>query len=291
MGVRPPLGLGTRPLARTLTLSVLLLAPAACTAPASRPAEGAIAEQVAASLASGDEDFDHALWTRLLAEGTQEGMVDYAYFQEHREELDAYLERLAGTDLAALAPGELEALLINAYNALTVRSILEHPDVGSIRDIDGVWDTVTHEVGGYQLTLDEIEHNILRPFFKDPRIHFAVNCASVSCAPLPPWAFEGERLDSQLEERTRAFLSDPRNVRLDDGTLYLSKYFDWYRSDFIAEGWHPRADTIPAFVARYTRQELAERLRSADDLEIRHLDYDWSLNAAVPPRAPGGSSG
>lgn len=269
---------GALPLGAALWLHVAV---AGCSAPASRPVEGPIAEQIEASLASGSEDFDHTAWDELLAGGTQDGWVDYIYFQQHRDELDAYLERIARAELAALAPAELEALLLNAYNALTVRSILEHPRVESIREIDGVWDTVTHRVGGYELTLDEIEHNLLRPFFKDPRIHFAVNCASASCAPLPAWAFEGEHLDSQLEERTRAFLSDPRNVRIENGTVYLSKYFDWYGSDFVTPGWDPSADSVLEFVARYARDDVAERLRSQQNLEIRYLDYDWSLNAVA----------
>ena len=106
---------------------------------------------------------------------------------------------MAAADLSTLAPAHLKALLINAYNALTVRTILDHPQVQSIRDIDGAWETLRHRVGGFDLTLDGLEHNLLRPFFKDPRIHFAVNCASRSCAPLPGWAYSGTDLEQQLE--------------------------------------------------------------------------------------------
>jgi len=265
-----------------LPLALLLGLSASCGAPASQPASGQIADQVRASLESGAATFNHAALDRMMAEGTHDGLVDYGYFQEHRAELDAYLERVAAADLASLDPDHLMALLINAYNTLTIHSILDHWPVASIRDIDGVWTDIEHTVGGHELTLDAIEHNLLRPFFQDPRIHFAVNCASTSCAPLPPWAYTGEGLEDQLEERTRAFLSDPANVRVDGETLLLSKYFDWYGEDFTKEDWEPRADSIPAFVARYTRPQVRRFLEESDGPPpIGFLDYDWSLNSVA----------
>jgi len=276
-----PHQLAAVPVAVALLLALLLTVPAACGAPASRPASGEIAEEMRASLASGEAVFDAAPLDRLMAEGTRDGLVDYGYFQSHRQDLDAYLRRVAEADLAALDPDHLMALLINAYNALTIRSILVHWPVDSIREIDGVWTETKHTVGGYELTLDGIEHNLLRPFFQDPRIHFAVNCASASCAPLPPWAYSGEELEAQLEERSRSFLSDPANVRVEEGTLLLSKYFDWYGEDFTAEGWEPRAETIPEFVARYTREDVKEFITEhAGSPPVEFLEYDWSLNAA-----------
>lgn len=262
---------------------LLLLGISACGAPVSEPATGRVAEDVRASLEGGIGAFDHTAWDRLLAEGTRDGLVDYRYFQEHADELDAFLAVVAAADAAKLAPSHLEALLINAYNALTIRSILDHPGVTSIRQIDGVWSKVRHRVAGHELTLDEIEHNLLRPFFRDPRIHFAVNCASMSCAPLPGWAFDGEVLDAQLEERARVFLSDPQNARVEEGRLVLSRYFDWYGGDFVAPGWKPRAESIPLFVARYAVPEVSEAVHSAGITEVRFSDYDWTLNALRPP--------
>ncbi|MFQ5690995.1 MAG: VTT domain-containing protein [Gemmatimonadota bacterium] len=264
-----------------------------CGAPASRPASGPIADEVRTALESGRASFDHAAWGELLANGTRAGLVDYPYFQRHRADLDTYLSRIAEAHLAELAPAELKALLINAYNALTVRSILDHPSVSSIKEIDGVWTDVRHRVGRHEVTLDNIEHNLLRPFFKDPRIHFAVNCASMSCAPLPPWAFTGNRLDAQLDERMEAFLRNPANVRVEDGSLLLSRYFEWYGEDFVAEGWAPRAESVPEFVAAHARPEVDRFIRQANKAPpVRFLDYDWSLNAAVPPApAPDSSAG
>jgi uncharacterized membrane protein YdjX (TVP38/TMEM64 family) len=262
---------------------LLVIGVSACGAPVSEPATGRVAEDVRASLEGGSQTFDHGAWDRLLAAGTKDGLVDYPYFQEHAGELDAYLDHLAEADAADLRPHHLKALLINAYNALTIRSILGDPEVTSIRQIDGVWSTVRHRVLRHELTLDEIEHNLLRPFFRDPRIHFAVNCASISCAPLPGWAFDGDALDAQLEERTRLFLSDPENARLEGGHLVLTRYFDWYGEDFVAEGWAPRAESIPLFVAGYGGPEIAAAVDSAGITEVRFSDYDWSLNALRPP--------
>jgi len=261
----------------TLALSALVQA---CGAPESRPAEGPIADQIETSLANGKATYDHSEWGRLLAEGTRHGFVDYSFMQENRADLDRYLAGLEEANLAALDPQHLKALLLNAYNALTVRSILDNWGVSSIREIEGVWDTVSHRLGGFDLTLDQIEHNIVRPFFRDPRIHFAVNCASASCAPLPPWSFEGPELDAQLDELTNAFLSDEDNVRVEDGKLLLSSYFNWYGDDFVAAGWTPRAASIPAFVSLHTRSEVAEFLRTNPQPVIEFLDYDWSLNRA-----------
>jgi hypothetical protein len=265
-------------------IAVALLATAACGAPESEPAKGPIGDQVRASLSQGTEKFDHTLWHQLLESGTRNGRIDYAYVQRNRETLDVYLDRVGQVDIASLSPDQLKALLINAYNALTVKSILDNPGVDSIREIEGVWKKTRHELGGFQVTLDEIEHNLLRPFFKDPRIHFAVNCASTSCAPLPRWAADGGKLEEQLEQLTREFLSDERNVFVQDGVLHLSKYFEWYGDDFIKEGWKPRAESVPGFVAGYTREEVSAFIRDAGgDPTVEYLDYDWSLNAIKPP--------
>ncbi len=250
-------------------------------APKSEPATGALATSVRASIESGTARFDHALWDQILVQATSDGLIDYSAVSSQEAILDRYLASLAAVELADLAGSELKALLINAYNAYTVRSILDHPGVASIKDIEGVWDRRTHLVGGFELTLDEIEHNVLRPFFLDPRIHFAVNCASVSCAPLPPHAYRGGDLDEQLEAASVRFLNDADNVRLEADTLHLSSYFDWYGDDFTSPQWSPRADSLPAFVAIYS---APVREHEGPISRVRFLEYDWSLN-----RVPGGS--
>ena len=107
-----------------------------------------------------------------------------------------------------------------------------------------------------------------------------MNCASASCAPLPPWAFDGDRLDEQLEESTRGFLSDPANVRVEGGALHLSSLLNWYGGDFTAEGWEPRAESVPQFVARYSTPEVTGFISEQGGApKIRFIDYDWSLNS------------
>ncbi|HVS14187.1 MAG TPA: DUF547 domain-containing protein [Thermoanaerobaculia bacterium] len=248
---------------------------------------GEIGEQVEQAIASGTEGFDHATWNALLATTVVDGFVDYAQMRQRRGELDSYLERIASVELAALSRDHLMALLINAYNAYTVTSILDHPGVESIRDIDGVWKVRLHRVGGFEVTLDDIEHGLLRPYFEDPRIHVAVNCASWSCPPLPPWAFDGARLDAQLEEWTRAFFADPENATMRDGKLWLSRILDWYGGDFTAPDAQPRADTLAAFVVIYAPTPLRAAIEEAGgDPPIEFFEYDWSLNDAARLRRP-----
>ncbi len=261
------------------TAALLCLIASGCAAPASTPATGDVANDVERALTSGTETFDHSEWDALLRDGTRDGLVDYDYMARNRVRIDAYVDRIAAVELGALERDELKALLINAYNVLTVVAILDNPDVRSIRDIDGVWSDLLWSVGGHELTLDNIEHNLLRPFFKDPRIHFAVNCASRSCAPLPTWAFNAPELEDQLEERARSFLRDPRNVSLDGDRLRVSQYFDWYGDDFVAEGWTPRAETIAEFIAIYADDEVRAAVRANPQVSLGFRDYDWSLNS------------
>ncbi|MCG8468604.1 MAG: VTT domain-containing protein [Gemmatimonadetes bacterium] len=266
-----------------ILVAALAASAATCAAPAAEQATGPIAAAVEQAMRSGTRRFDHSDWDRLLREGTRDGLADYAYMAAHRGDLDAYASRIGAADLPTLQSDELKALLVNAYNALTVIAILDHPGVSSIRDIDGVWTELTWSVGGYDLTLDNIEHNVLRPFFKDPRIHFAVNCASMSCAPLTPWAYTGAELESQLEERSRAFLTDPRNVQLEGASLRVSRYFDWYGDDFVTDGWHPVAPSIAEFIAIYADDEVGAAIAADPAISIAFRDYDWSLNAVEAP--------
>jgi hypothetical protein len=248
---------------------------------------GEIGDRVEQALATGTQAFDHSTWNTLLADTVTDGFVDYAVMRERRAELDRYLGRIAEAELGALSRDHLMALLINAYNAYTVASILDHPDVESIREIDGVWKERKHRVGGFEVTLDEIEHGLLRPYFKDPRVHVAVNCASWSCPPLPAWAFDGERLDAQLEEWTRAFFADPDYATLRDGKLWLSRILDWYGGDFTAPDAEPRADTLAGFVARYAAEPLRTAIEEAGgNPPIEFFEYDWSLNDAARLRRP-----
>ena len=272
----------TRPHLIAVVLTCIWASAGAC-APKSKAARGPIGDEIALAIESGTQSFSHEDFSTLLESGVREGLVDYEVFEARRAELDSYLDRVAEADLAALSGPHLKALIINAYNAYTIQSILDHPEVTSIRQIDGVWDSRTHRFGGFDVTLDNLEHNILRPYFKDPRIHMAVNCASMSCAPLPPWAFEGDRLDDQLEEWTTDFFATPKYLDVDDDELKVSKLLDWYGDDFTAADALPRAETLLDFVLDYAPERIVDWVDSQDGaVELRFFDYDWSLNRATP---------
>jgi len=180
------------------------------------------------------------------------------------------------------------AFLINAYNAFTVELILTaYPDVASIKDLGTLlrspWKKRFIPLLGETRSLDDIEHGLIRGSgrYAEPRIHFAVNCASIGCPALRTEAFAGDRLEAQLEDAANAFLSDRTRNRLDANTLRVSSIFKWYRSDF-EKGWHG-ANSLAAFLALYRAQlgldeGTAGRLK-AGKIGIEFLDYDWRLNA------------
>ncbi len=227
------------------------------------------------SAATGGDD----AYGSLLETYVRGGRVDYRGFKQAEAGLDGYLEHLAQTDPLTLSRAGQMALYINAYNACTVKLILDHFEDGrpvrSIKEIGGFfgkpWGIRFCRVGGGILTLDEIEHDILRPAFKDPRVHFAINCASRSCPPLISEPYREATLERQLDVSTTAFINDPGSNYLEDSKLHVSRIFKWFAEDF-PEG------VIP-FVLRYARGDLRERLNAAGDrISVRYLDYDWSLN-------------
>jgi hypothetical protein len=219
---------------------------------------------------------DNTLYAELLKKYVNNGVVDYQGFKQEEGKLNKYLDILERTDTRALTRNEQFAFYINAYNAWTIKLILSaHPDIKSIKDLGNLfrspWKKKIARVNGDVITLDDIEHNILRPRFKDPRLHFAVNCASKSCPPLRSEPYQGDLLDQQLTEMTEAFINDPEQNRLQGNTLYVSSIFKWYSVDFN--------DDIVGFFVKYARGELGEALREhANDVKVEYLDYDWSLN-------------
>ncbi len=222
---------------------------------------------------------DHAEWTRFLSAYvvvSPDGVnrVRYgAVTKEDRAALDAYIGTLEKTDVPALARKEQIAFWFNLYNAATVRLILQNPAVASIRDIKKPWDTSVATVMGRALTLNEIEHGIVRPIARDPRIHYAVNCASIGCPNLRPEAYAGDSLDAQLDAAARAYINHPRGVEVADGKVRLSKIFGWYRDDF-------GKDDAALFdhLRQYADPALAQKLKGVK--KASSYDYDWALNAA-----------
>jgi Protein of unknown function, DUF547 len=245
-------------------------------------------------------DHSHAAWTALLRKhvrlvrGGQATQVAYAGFRTDRAALKAYFDSLSAVTPATFggwAKAERQAFLINAYNAFTVELILtRYPDLKSIKDLGSLlsspWKPKWIALLGTQVSLDDIEHAMLRKRgdYDDPRIHFAVNCASIGCPALREEAFVAARLDAQMDEQTLRFMSDRTRNRynVQRGRLELSKIFDWYGDDFRLG--HRGVAALPAFAASYADQLAdapADRARiRAGGVDIAYTDYDWALNDA-----------
>lgn len=219
---------------------------------------------------------DHSIYGELLQKYVKNGEVDYRGFKKEEAKLDQYLNILEKTETNKLSPKEQFAFYINAYNAWTIKLILSaYPGLKSIKELGNVvkspWKKKIAHIDGEVLTLDNIEHDILRPRFKDPRIHFAVNCASKGCPPLKSEPFEGDILDNQLTEMTELFINDPVRYRLEGNTLYVSRIFKWYAKDFNGD--------IQGFFIKYAKGELLETLnKNQKAIKVKYLKYDWSLN-------------
>jgi hypothetical protein len=237
------------------------------------------------SVAVADErGVNHAAWDVLLRRYVDaHGAVHYrAWRDEGRDALEGYLQHLAQVDVSRLDKGETLAFWINAYNANVVKGVLDHYPVASVKEVKGFFDRIRYRVAGRELTLNEIEGE--GRAFSDWRIHFAVVCASSSCPSLRAEAYVADRLETQLAEQTRQFLNDPqRGLRIEDGTLWASKIFDWYKTDFIPAGelaWLRRLtpEKLLPRIEPYLDRDLAQATRSKQR-SISFLDYDWSLNA------------
>ena len=232
---------------------------------------------------------DHSPWQALLratvvqlADG-RTGVQYSAYDSARRTQLRQYLEQMAQLDPRQFNRATQMAYWINLYNALTVQVVLDHPGKNSILRMGGgwlprgPWDNTVITVAAQPLTLNDIEHRILRPIWQDHRIHFAVNCASIGCPNLAADAYDPKQLEAQLNAAEASFLGHPRGLRLEDGRLILSSIFDWYMSDFAAD----RSGLLNYLAS--VRTDLAPQLRRYQG-NIK-FEYDWSLNVA-PATAP-----
>ena len=203
-------------------------------------------------------------------------MMDYAAVSAaDKKELSDYLKQLQGTDPRQYNRNEQFAYWINLYNALTVNLILDKYPVKSIRKIGswlgfGPWDNTITEVAGQALTLNDIEHRILRPIWQDPRIHYAVNCASIGCPDLLPTAWTGAQVEALLEQAAQRYISQSKGVELQDNTLKLSSIYEWYSSDFGNQ------QQLLNHLAKYAPAEKKVQLQKFQgDIDYR---YDWNLN-------------
>lgn len=229
----------------------------------------------------------HQVWDRLLGKHvTDNGRVNYKGFAEDEEALDGYLARLAVVDADSLSRPQRLAFWINAYNACTVKLILKHYPVVSIRDISKPWDSSDWTLAGRKMSLNQVEHEELRRKLKEPRIHFAIVCASVGCPDLWNRAFTAAGVDEQLDGRAKAFTRSKKHVQMtklskffggSERVLYLNPIFKWFSEDFTDRGKRPIRD----YIAGYANDEIAGYIHeSGAALKVRYLDYDWNLNDA-----------
>jgi hypothetical protein len=207
---------------------------------------------------------DHGIYGELLKKYVRDGVVDYAGFKSNEAQLDQYLKQLGRVDPESLSRSEQFAFYANAYNAWTIKLILSgYPG--------GPWKKKLVKINGRVLTLDDVEHGILRPRFGDPRVHFAINCAAKSCPPLRSEPFRGDILDQQLNEATISFLNNPGSHRLEGNRLYVSRIFKWFAEDFKEGAF--------SFYLQYATGDLKKELANKQDIiSVTYLEYDWSLN-------------
>jgi hypothetical protein len=218
---------------------------------------------------------DHSTWDKLLIKYvSKEGWVNYQGFQNSRNKLGEYLNILASHPPAHSWSQEEElAYWINAYNAFTLQLILDHYPVNSIQDIGGSipmvnspWDIKFFKVGDVLLDLNTIEHDILRKKIGDPRIHFAINCASISCPVLRNEAYTPEKIHQQLDEQAVRFINDETRNKLSETALQLSPIFNWFRSDFEMD------QTLTQYLNQFTGTRISPNAK------VEWLEYDWALN-------------
>lgn len=228
---------------------------------------------------------DHSAWDRILKAyvvPSPDGVNRFAYGRvsaRDREALKSYLAMLQSVKVTALNAAEQRATWINFYNALTIEVVLDHYPVKSIRDIGGglftigPWKKELVTVEGRKLSLDNIEHDILRKTWNDPRVHYAVNCASMSCPNLMAEAFTGANLEEMLNRGASDYVNHPRGVKVTKGRVRFSEIYSWYRKDFGAD-----TAALLRHLSAYAGPELKKQLAGIESIE--GYDYDWSLNEA-----------
>ncbi len=227
-------------------------------------------------VSTGSTPISHEIWDNLLKKHvTDDGWVEYKGFIEDKEQFYNYLNVLNGShpNKENWTEEERLAYWINAYNAYTVQLIVENYPVKSIKDIkkgipfvNSVWDIKFIKIEGKEYDLNKIEHALLRRKFEEPRIHFAINCASYSCPVLRGEAYVAEKLEEQLAEQARIFLSDERRNKIQADKAELSKIFSWFGGDFKKDG------TKIEYINRYAPVKINP------NAEISYLDYNWQLN-------------
>ncbi len=240
-------------------------------------------------------DPQYAAWNGLLEKhvkwlpDNKQSRVDYNGFNADRAELKKVLgafSAVSKSDFDAWPKPQQMVFLINAYNAFTIELILtKYPDLKSIKDlgsfVNSPWKKKFFKLLGEERTLDWIEHEQLRPNYGDPRVHTAVNCASIGCPALRSEAFTVAKLDAQLEDGMLRFMGDRTRNRVKGGTLEVSSIFKWFREDFEKgqRGFSKVEDVFAKYAAQLSDDAGEQARLKAKTVAVNHLDYDWSLNA------------
>lgn len=274
--------------AANFTYAVALLALCLCSAEPALAENTALLDLFRKPASNSTRTVDHKAWSQLLARYVKQGAdglnrVDYAAFKRAGQpELKAYISRLEATDPRTLDRLEQFAFLANLYNAKTIDIVLDHYPVKSIKDISlgggliaaftgGPWKANVLKIYGVDASLDDIEHGVLRQVFKDPRVHYAINCASVGCPNLGTEALTGAKLEQQLNAAAAAYINHSRGVTISNGQLFVSSIYTWFQSDFGGS----EAGVLKHFKT-YASATLAAKLKATPT--IAGYIYDWNLN-------------
>lgn len=272
-----------------LVLATLCVVLALVAAPAAAAPRAELWEMWRANDPASVQRIDHRAWgeflTRYLKIGG-DGVHRLAYGKvtpADRAALDDYIGSLAALPIDTYNRSEQMAFWINLYNALTVRLVLDHYPIASIRDIGdgrrplsgGPWDEKLVKVDGTPVSLNDIVHRILRPIWQDPRVLYALSCAAVSCPNLQPVPYQGDQLDYQLSKAAIAYVNDPRGIHLDGDQLDVSSLFRWYKEDFGGTD-----SALIHHLMGYADPDLAMSLQKFDAISAD--GFDWRLNDAMP---------
>ena len=241
-------------------------------------------QRFASHNSSSSLEVDHSDWQLILDDylvtdtESEVNLFDYeGLLDDGRESLDEYIAALESMDPLTLNEQEQKAYWINLYNSLTVELILDNYPLTSITNLGsnplefGPWNEISTEINGFELSLNDIEHRIIRPKFNDYRIHFAVNCASIGCPDLATEAYQGSSLDAQLDQAANDYLTHPRGLQFQDDKLLLSTLFEWYADDF-----GDSQSSILATLGKHTSPETQSALAAYNGSPV--YEYDWGLN-------------
>ncbi|MDJ0520352.1 MAG: DUF547 domain-containing protein [Trichodesmium sp. MO_231.B1] len=248
-------------------------------------------QQTQGSTITSAKPFNYQNYNSILKEYVNDqGLVDYKKLKENRQQLDEFNSTIGAVNPSTYnswTDSEKIAFLINAYNSLTLESIIDSYPTKSIRRIPGVWKIRKFDVAGEKMTLDHIEHKVLRKEFNEPGIHVALVCAAISCPPLRREAYTGKQLEKQLDEQAKRFLGNSQGFRIDsqNNAVYFSSIFKWFGQDFEKtygkneniDGLNKRDTSIINYARKYVDSN-AQKFLEKGGYKVKYSDYDWSLN-------------